>query len=268
MIKAAVLGSPISHSLSPLLHNSAYSFLHLQGHYESIEVKADELANFLARVGKVEWAGFSLTMPLKEFVIPLADSVEERSARITSANTLIFESGKSYAFSSDLLAFERLLADTNCERVAILGGGGTARAALGALDGRAKKIDILVRNDKRRSALQACVEKTEVELRDFHTPLVNYDLVISTVPVGAADSLVAAEFLPEGTLFEVLYHPWPTKLSSLWQSAGLPLFSGFQLLVEQALDQIRVMTQIDFDYGQMRAHLLNVVNLERSSDSI
>ncbi len=265
MIRAAVLGSPVSHSLSPLLHNSAYEFLGIEGRYEHIEVKNFELESFMRQALADGWSGFSLTMPLKETVVSLANRVDSRAARISSANTLIIESGEYFAFSSDLLAFERILEKGHFKSVAVIGGGGTARAAIGAIDGRVNEIDVLVRDDKRRSSLEACVQISRVNLCEFDSSISEYDLVISTVPAGASDELADACQNPSGTLFEVLYHPWPTRLSSKWETAGMPVFSGFDLLVEQALDQIQAMLRIEIDYAALRSHLFSALaqNLTR-----
>ena len=93
MIKAAVLGSPISHSLSPLLHNTAYAQLGIQGSYEAIEVNAGGLAKFIDERDE-SWTGFSLTMPLKEEAVAYAKHVDDLAKRINSANTLYRDGGE------------------------------------------------------------------------------------------------------------------------------------------------------------------------------
>ena len=96
MIKAAVLGSPISHSLSPLLHATAYKELGIEASYDAIEVKAGGLADFLESKD-ASWTGFSLTMPLKEEVIDFTSNVDALAARIKSANTLFRKDSKWHA---------------------------------------------------------------------------------------------------------------------------------------------------------------------------
>ena len=102
MIKAAVLGSPISHSLSPLLHSTAYAQLGLSAKYEAIEVKADNLARFMDERDET-WTGFSLTMPLKEEAITYADNIDNLAKRINSANTLYRKAGEWHATSTDVI---------------------------------------------------------------------------------------------------------------------------------------------------------------------
>lgn len=256
VIQAAVLGSPIKHSLSPFLHSAAYKYLNVDGDYYAIEMTAENIPVFLRSIDPLQWNGFSLTMPLKEVVVSLADRVDPICRRIQSGNTLIFDNEESVLFSTDYLAFHRILSQKSFQKVAVLGAGGTARAALGALDDLVDGIDVLIRSESRISALRQCAEKAELRFLPMESDLSGYDLVISTLPAGAADSLAERVVDPKGELFEVLYNPWPTSLVSVWQAAGQPIISGITLLIEQALDQIEFMTKAEFDYAQLRTHLI------------
>jgi len=140
--------------------------------------------------------------------------------------------------------------------VAVIGGGGTARAALAALDGRVSALTIVQRSDKRNELLSACVDKTALIFAPMQTSLDSFDLVISTTPAGVSDIFVSTISKSPGTLIESLYKPWPTKLSAAWQDNGGKVVHGLDLLVEQALDQISLMTHQSFDYASMRATLL------------
>ena len=267
MIKAAVLGSPISHSLSPLLHNHAYSVLGIAGEYSAIEVKHGELAKFLSREAKNGFNGFSLTMPLKEDVIELGIQVSAQAQRIRSANTIIFTGGEAQATSTDLTAFQRLIPVTALSRVSVIGAGGTARALLGALDGKVPQLELFVRSTSKAQGLAAALDSTELIVKDISElsadVLSNRDWLISTVPAGVTDSFAEeisqAKIDLSGLKFcEVLYNPWPTDLLLAMKSSGSSTLDGLDLLVEQALDQIQLMTGLSFDYTSMREELLKV----------
>ena len=267
MIKAAVLGSPISHSLSPLLHNHAYSVLGIAGEYSAIEVKHGELAKFLSREAKNGFNGFSLTMPLKEDVIELGIQVSAQAQRIRSANTIIFTGGEAQASSTDLTAFQRLIPVTALSRVSVIGAGGTARALLGALDGKVPQLELFVRSTSKAQGLAAALDSTELIVKDISElsadVLSNRDWLISTVPAGVTDSFAEeisqAKIDLSGLKFcEVLYNPWPTDLLLAMKSSGSSTLDGLDLLVEQALDQIQLMTGLSFDYTSMREELLKV----------
>lgn len=262
MIKAAVLGSPISHSLSPLIHNTAYSILGIDGNYSAIEVDSSNFKHFIENSFTEDWSGFSLTMPLKESALSYGFETDARSLRIGSTNTLI-PNGDSYtATSTDLLAFDRILDGLDFASVAIIGAGGTARAALGALDGLVESVDVLVRNDSRSKQISDALLSTKFNLLPMNSSLAKYDLVVATTPKGATDALVAGLTEVHGSLIEVLYNPLPTKLLQRWRELGGSTHDGVDLLVEQALDQIRLMSGVHFDYAPMRSKLLETVRSE------
>lgn len=255
MIRCAVLGSPISHSLSPLLHRTAYEELGIEGSYEAIEIDEKSFDSFFNKAKGEGWTGFSLTMPLKELAYLRADQSDELVKKITSANTLLNINGKWLAISTDLLAFKSLIEVSNNSKVKILGGGGTARAALGALDGTVDQIEIYVRNENRKPALLNAASKSKVVFRTMTELDSSGDLIISTLPKGELDIFAEKLSTGSGVFFDVVYNPWPTKSATLWSGK---VISGLDLLIEQAMYQITFMTGADFNYHLMRGRLLAV----------
>ena len=249
MIRAAVLGSPISHSLSPILHQEAYRILGIEGSYEAIEVGSGELPQFISTAGS-SWTGFSLTMPLKEEILKVATSIDPLAMRIHSANTLIATADGWRASSTDVLGFSRALQvhgleDT--EDVLILGSGATARAAVAACDLPGRRIRILHRSTKRETAIRACAQSAEISFLPWQEVLPFAQLTINTTPVGAADLFVRTLPNVVGNYFESLYHPWPTGLLGRWQTRGVKTIDGLDLLVEQAIEQVVLMSAIHID---------------------
>jgi shikimate dehydrogenase len=250
-LKGAVLGYPIEHSLSPLLHKTAFKLLAIDGDYSAIEVKSGELQKFLIEQGS-EYDYFSLTMPLKEEALQLSVplQIDELGSRIQSLNTLINRNGIWAATSTDGSGFRKALAEAGYEhfdKVLILGAGGTARAVAGALDEIARSVDVMRRSVRRSAAIAACFTKAECDFLDWNDliDLREYDLVVNTTPSGAAD--LVAENLPSGitgVLFDVLYKPWPTLLARRWSDAGGKIISGLELLLYQGIDQLVLVTEI------------------------
>ena len=266
MIKAAVLGSPIQHSLSPMIHKKAYEILGIEGSYDRIDINADQFENFIASSFSHPWTGFSMTMPLKESVFAHDIDVDSRATKIRSANTLI-RMGSSYrALSTDVMAFDRILAGIDFSHVLLIGGGGTARAALGALDGLVEKIVVVQRSDSRNDQLLSCVDSSELKFADFTQQLNGFDLVISTTPTGVSDIYADRVNSDARTLIEVLYKPSPTIFSAAWLKNGGQVIDGIDVLVEQALDQIHLMSDISFDYASMRSALLDEVRTRQPQD--
>jgi len=260
VIRAAVLGSPISHSLSPLLHQSAYEILGAQGTYEAIEVEAGQLSNFLKDKDS-GWTGFSLTMPLKEEVLAIAHVVDPVAQIISSANTLYRKDNLWLASSTDITGFGFALDSrgfTKAKSAIILGAGATARAVVGALDGRIEEIKIVSRNTGREEAIRKCATKSSITFVpwEYTTPIAQSDLVVNTTPLYGAD--LFADYLPTkiSTLFfEVLYRPWPTVLHSRWRENGGETMDGIDLLVHQAIEQIALFSGKSIDRDSMAQEL-------------
>jgi shikimate dehydrogenase len=243
---AAVLGSPISHSLSPLIHQVAYEQLEISAKYTAIEVRSGELAKFLSGTAP-ELNSFSLTMPLKEELVDLGFPISELAKRIRSANTLIKIGDSWKVESTDVIGFQQSVASkTNAsfENILILGGGATARAAIAAFDSVGAKIDVASRSEFRKASLinSALFGQVSVIGFDNEIPWSKYDLIINTSPAGAADSLVGKIAGASALLFESLYHPWPTALMGFWRNVGLESIDGLDLLVHQAISQIAIFT--------------------------
>jgi len=256
MIRAAVLGSPIAHSLSPKIHTKAFELLGIVGEYQAIEVDEKSFPAFFVKISEENWNGFSLTMPLKEIVLQASNQVDDRARRINSANTL-YRLGDGWAVTStDYLAFENLLSVDINHRVAIIGGGGTARAAIGSLNSKVKGVDVLLRNSARMQAMSTAAPDIKVNQCEMDTSLDSYDLIIQTTPSGAFDQYAASLNSATGKLLECLYKPWPTPLASRFAELGGTVISGKELLVEQALFQIELFTQMKFDFAKMRQALL------------
>ena len=238
--RAAVLGSPIAHSLSPALHNAAYLSLGIEGKYDAVEVRSGELSTFMEKVreAEVNWIGFSLTMPLKEETLLVADRVDPLAKQINSANTLVPTPDGWLATTTDVAGFIWALAQhevTNFRTVQIIGAGATARAAAAAIDAPGRQIEVISRNSAREVPMKKCVLDAELNFISWQEVKLDADLVINTSPKGAADELPPGH----GVLFESLYDPWPTKMAAKWRGK---VIDGMDLLIHQAIDQIHLMT--------------------------
>ncbi|GLW45967.1 shikimate 5-dehydrogenase [Streptomyces sp. NBRC 14336] len=249
--RAAVLGSPIAHSLSPVLHRAAYAELGLTGWtYDRFEVDEEALPGFLAGLGP-EWAGLSLTMPLKRAVIPLLDEISETARSVEAVNTVVFtEDGRTVGDNTDIPGMVAALRERGIEQVdsaAILGAGATASSALAALSRICTgEVVAYVRSAARAAEMRQWGERLDVEVRTADwsdaAEALRAPLVIATTPAGTTDALAAAVPERPATLFDVLYDPWPTDLAARWSMFGGAVVSGLDLLVHQAVLQVEQMT--------------------------
>jgi shikimate 5-dehydrogenase len=261
-VKAAVLGSPIAHSLSPALHRAAYQALGLAGwSYQAIECDEAGLPGLLAGCGP-DWAGLSLTMPLKRAVLPLLDHTDPVAVQVGAANTVIFGHGGRRGYNTDVPGMTAALAGAGLAgpglagaglaadrfSAVILGAGATACSALAAARGLGlTAVTVAARDHARAAALLAAAGRLgmTVHLTGYDLVAGEPDLVISTVPAGAADS--AAERIARGALrprflLDVVYHPWPTRLAVAASAAGAAVAGGLDLLLHQAAGQVELMT--------------------------
>jgi shikimate dehydrogenase len=156
------------------------------------------------------------------------------------------------------MAFKSLLTPYFGKKIAILGAGGTARAAIGALKGTGSEVTVLTRSMNRHDQLHSAAEDLEISFLDWlkFEEIQDRDLIISTTPAGATDGLSIIS--TKADFFEVIYHPWPTELAKRYQNLGKTVIGGLSLLVEQALFQIKYFSQKDFDFNEMRQALLKV----------
>ena len=233
--------------------------LGVEGNYSACEIASGELSNFLEESLTEDWTGFNLTMPLKESVFA-SDLIvfDDLSDSIRSANTLLRDKNGYRATSTDATAFARLFSSIPNPRVAIIGGGGTARAALWALSDRAESVDFLLRSPSRLDQMLKIAPELQMRALPMDALIDGYDLVINTTPQGGADHLVQSLKRADGLYFESLYKPWPTELSFAWRELGGKTMNGIDLLVEQALDALELMLSRSFDYEAMRRDLLTV----------
>lgn len=279
MQRCAVLGSPISHSLSPLLHRAAYEALDLDDwRYDAFDIGQPELSRFIAGL-TTQWRGLSLTMPLKQTVIPMLDEISPIAEQLQSVNTVIVSwpspGGPPHLAggNTDVAGIENALrgpltgTDGSGLRGCVLGAGATAASGLAGLARLGVREVALVarRPDDARSGLGHLGASLGLDISfspwsEAARLLAAADVVVSSVPAGAtdeiADELASAAERSTGILLDVVYDPWPTKLARAALAQGGRVISGIEMLLHQAVAQVEAMTGCDVaPLDQMRAAL-------------
>ncbi len=247
-----MLGSPIRHSLSPVLHRAAYDELGLGWSYEAVELAADGLAVFLDTLDP-SWRGLSLTMPLKRAVLPMLDEVTDRARVAGAVNTVVLEDGRRFGDNTDVPGATAAITerwDGPVDHAVVLGGGATAASVLLALTGLGcRSATLLVRDPARAAETVAAVRRhprpPELQVsRLGEAAAEEADVLVSTVPATAQGDEALRLARAAGVVFEVLYEPWPTPLAAAAEAAGQPLVGGLDLLVHQAVVQVELMTGV------------------------
>lgn len=257
--RAAVLGHPVAHSLSPVLHRAAYAALGLTGWtYDAVDVDEAGLPGFVTALGD-EWVGLSLTMPLKQAVLPMLDELDETATVTGACNTVLLRDGRRTGANTDVDGMVAALAEVDPRAAAgglavahVLGGGATAASAVLALRRAGCPAPVVhVRDRNRAGAVLAAAQRcgSAVDLQpwpdrpDLAAALAAADVVVSTTPAGTTDAVAAA--LPAGVvgvLLDVAYEPWPSRLAAAWRQAGGAVAPGSLMLLHQAVEQVRLMT--------------------------
>lgn len=260
----AVLGDPVEHSLSPTIHQAAYSTLGLDWHYSRIRVEKQQLATFIdARTDN--FAGFSLTMPLKEELFEIARQrgwqIDSASMSLGSANTLVFDSdGLASIANTDLLGAKRALAvlPTSLASVAVLGSGATARTlSLAALETftNLDSLTVFSRRSEPAQSIANLVEQFEGSVKFEWLPIEaaadfgGADLTVNTLPSSVSKNVEIDLPFSESFVFDVTYDNATESPAANWQAENR--VDGRSMLVFQAIEQLRL-------FGAFEAAVIDV----------
>ena len=272
-MRAAVIGRPVGHSLSPVLHRAAHAALGLTGWtYDALDLGADDLPVLLAGLGE-EWRGFSVTMPCKHAAAALADEAGDLVVLLGAANTLVRTGSGWRAENTDVAGVGmalQLAGVESVDRAAVLGGGGTAAAAAVALAALgARHVEVVVREPERAAEVVRVLRTLDVDSTVSRLPdpalsagrhaerleALDAPVVVSTVPVEGSPAAAALPWRPGQLVLDALYAPWPTPLAREVDRAGGRVVGGAEVLFWQATEQVELMTGRPAPITVMRAAL-------------
>jgi shikimate dehydrogenase len=244
------------------MHSAGYRAAGLTGwQYTATECDEDELAGFVSGLGP-EWIGLSLTMPLKHVALEVADRVDALAGSLGAANTLVRGADGWTAYNTDAPGMTAALREagvSTVDSVGILGGGGSARAALAATADISGSATVYVRRSEAGEELRDLartlgLEFTVASWNDVEEAT-GHDVVISTAPKGAADVLASAVWRPSTVVLDLVYDPWPTAMADAAQRGGCRVVSGLDMLLEQGILQFELFTGQPAPIEAMRAAL-------------
>lgn len=279
--RAGVIGHPIAHSKSPRLHGAAYSYLEFACDYSAIETPPDALEGIMRELrADSTWRGLSVTMPHKAAALTYMDELAPGVADLGVINTVLPVGEGAHrrlvGHNTDVEGIVRAVRHAGAgspRQALVLGGGGTASAAVAALARMGVElVDVCVRSTHKAQPLITLGERlnTAVQLQDFDAAAdlcVVAPLVISTLPPHGADGLAAAlQRMPDSmgesaqaaprVLLDVAYDPWPSALASAWSSRGGAIVPGLEMLLYQAVAQVKLFTG---DVFRDEAAVINVM---------
>ena len=267
----ALLGSPVNHSLSPVIHNCAFRLLNINAVYLAFDVK--DLKEAVNGLKTLNVQGFNVTVPYKESIVPLLDDISDEAKTIGSVNTVINQNGRWIGYNTDASGFSKTMEPYRSviqdQSVLILGSGGSARAVMYALlkDYNAKEIFVYNRTRDRALKLIEAFNaiQSEVPLRFVPDPAIRDDtrLLINTTSVGltARESLIpAGSFRQDMLAYDLIYEPSETRFLQDARFAGATGINGLDMLIEQAAAAFTLWTGLDMPVEEIKKNLAKRVD--------
>jgi len=278
MQKYAVIGYPLTHSLSPQIHNFAFEKLNIAAAYEKIEIHPDDLANTIQRLKNSNYSGFNVTIPHKQTVMNFLDKIDDDAKEIGAVNTLVKKGSDWTGFNTDVIGFLTPLIDykARVKRCLVMGTGGAARAVIYALSKyiTPEKITISGRNIKKAqdlsnefSALFDKVNMNHQALKNVESILSFYDLIINTTPLGTYPEVTQSPLsnltaLTDNTIiYDLVYNPVRTKLWQDTEKTGKNIIciNGLEMLIQQAAHAFKLWTNKDMPINDVRNYLSTIL---------
>ncbi|MDD5653171.1 MAG: shikimate dehydrogenase [Candidatus Omnitrophica bacterium] len=253
-----LIGCPVSHSLSPLMHNAAFQALGINGEYQLFELKAEEVESFVRSLGQRGLRGINVTIPYKEKIIPFLDRLTPQAGLIGAVNTIKNTEGKLEGFNTDGDGFIRHLKDDmkfipEGKKIAVIGAGGASRAISVCLAQNKVRQIIIYDVDQKRSLALAELLKRAFKDNEFiitdstsGLKIEEADLLVNTSPVGMKKNdpiIVDPRFLHPGMLvYDIIYNPAQTRLLEMAREKGAAATNGLGMLLYQGVLAFEIWT--------------------------
>ena len=256
-MRTAVIGTPVSQSLSPAMHNAVFQDLGIDAEYGALDVSSSDFDGMIERLRHSEYVGLSVTMPHKDAACRISDELSQVARRIGAVNTISFRNGTISGDNTDGVGCVRALAhhgvSWDSARCVVLGAGGTARSVIDAMvSGGASEVIVVNRTE---SNARRAIEGFERCRIGVVADVNGSDIVINctSVGMGTNESPIPAEALAGvGCVLDAVYHPLRTKLLDMAIAAGSKAIDGLWMLVFQAVEQQRLWFGHDVDSQVMR----------------
>ena len=272
-MRAFVIGQPIAHSLSPVLHNAAYQALGLGHEFDKLEVAPDDLPDFINSIDE-DVLGLAVTMPHKQRIMDLIDAIEPMAQAVGAVNTVVPSGKVLTGFNTDVYGIVQAIRESGeipeNARATILGARATASSALAALGQlNVYDVDVVARNFAgpdyiSLAEMRLGVTTNHIPWRDASRALAsmnNADIIVSTLPSGTADHWATDyEPKPGAIVLDAAYDPWPSELARVAEAGGANVASGYKMLLHQACQQIELMTGHSAPVEAMRSALVKATN--------
>ncbi len=269
-----IIGDPIEHTLSPVMHNAAFEALKLDCTFLAFKVKPAEVSNAVIGMRALNIQGLNVTMPHKEAVIKHLDEIDPTARFLNAVNTIQNKNGELLGFNTDgvgaLKALRANQVDPKDKKVLLLGAGGAARAVAYSLSQEVGELVILNRTPKPAEDLASLLKKTSnkkitvgvLSPETIETNLADTNILINATSIGmkpnADQSPIKAEWLRRNlAVMDIVYNPVETKLAKNAKAAKATVVSGIEMLIYQGAASFEIWTSCKAPVEVMRKAALN-----------
>lgn len=254
-----IIGDPVDHSIGHITHNDLMAVSGLEAIYIRIQVSSNELSEFLKLSRQLPFRGLSVTMPLKEHILPFLDNIDRQANEMGAVNTLLLKKGKIYGFNTDGIGALNAI-EQECKvkgkRIVIIGAGGSAKSIAYEAQRRGGQITIVNRNPARAHQVAndlACIGKGLDEMKSCTEE--GYDILINTTPV--ANPISTEYILPQTIIMDIKTKQLDSEFLQDARNKDCRIVYGYQMFIEQALGQFNHWFQDKIHIGKSRAILEN-----------
>lgn len=248
-MKYAVIGNPIDHSLSPVMHNANFAALNDLSSYEAINIRNEDFHRIKEIINNKALSGFNVTIPHKERIIPYLDEIDEQSKTVGSVNTVKIVDGKWIGYNTDGIGYvtglRQVYPDLEDAYILILGAGGASKGLANELKKFVRpKLTVANRSMDRFESWQ--LEVNKISLQEAEAALSEFDIIINTTPAGMNQNkevIINLDNLDSHTLVsDIVYVPFKTPILEIAEAKGNPIHNGLDMFVYQGAESYRIWT--------------------------
>lgn len=265
-----IVGHPVTHSFSPIMHNAAIKHLGLKAEYKLFDINSDNpenLANFCYETELNNIGGFSVTMPYKQEIMAYMDNYDPLSKIIGSVNTVVNKGNKLIGYNTDAMGAMRAIrgkTDIAGKKALVMGAGGAARAIVYSLKEFGADVYIFNRTMEKAGEIAKEFDIETIEYRMI--PKVQFDIIVNATPIGSApnseESLLSAKDIsPWATVMDIVTNPIETKLLKEAKKAGAKTISGERMLLHQAALQFKLFFNLEAPFEVMEKALYDQLGI-------
>ena len=271
--KVTVIGHPISHTKSPLIHNYFINKFGLNASYSKHDISSDEeLKQFVSMVKAEEWGGFNITIPHKQAIIPFLDVIDESVELIGACNTVVINDQKLFGYNTDAEGFYYPINNNSFSKVIVFGNGGASKAVLFQLCKVGYKDICLVARDHQKSVqyIKRLEKSFDLNMKTIGfndlkaDDLDDHALIINSTSVGMNASDVPFEIVKytneSHTFYDLIYNPWETEMIKMSKKNGAKVINGAYMLAHQASLAFKLFFECDADTEKMHELIYNDVS--------